>query len=207
MPLFNWFAVKEDMGRLLDAALSHPKRLEGLCIVERTATSPDLFVPHFTLNEAIRQRIDAVSFALFMLERDIPGLSIEKGPEFLDRESPYYINLNESTTTVQICIPHIFQSEGHLLLNPSRMSYYPSKWCPTEGRRVKAPPETLAIFRFLRSWIKEFAKPGLLGKLMTPDAREMFMTNGVLFSNDGIWYDASGAVRGRCHGPSGFSEI
>jgi len=207
MPLFNWFAVSEDMGRLLDAALSHPKRSEGLCIVERTATSPDLFVPHFTLNEAIRKRIDAVSFSLFMLKRDIPGLSIEKGPDFLDRESPYYINLNESTTTVQICIPHIFQSEGHLLLHPSRMSYYPSKWCPTEGRRVKAPPETLAIFRFLRARIKDFAKPGPLGKLMTPAAREMITRNGVLFSNDGLWYDAAGAVQGRCHGTSGFSEI
>jgi hypothetical protein len=207
MPIFNWFAVRDDMSRLLDATLSHPKRPAGLCMVERTATSPEFFVPHFILNESIRQRIEAVSFALFMLERDIPGISIEKGPEFLDRKNHYCINLNESTTTVQINIPHIYQSEGHQLLNPSRMSFNPSKWCPTEGRRVKAPPETLAIFRFLRLRIKDFAEPGPFGKLITPAAREKFMTNGLLLSHDGLWYDASGAVRGRCHGPSGFSEM
>ena len=207
MPFFNWFAVPEDMGNLISAALSHPKRPEGLCIVGCIAPTRNEFVPHYEFDDHIRVRVESCARVLFLLARDVPDLCIERGAESLDRPTGYFVNRNESTTVVQVGIPHVFYAEGHIVLNPSRMTYNPSKWSPTEGRRVKAPPETQAIFRFLRSRIKDFAKPGPFGKLMTPAAREMFMTNGVLFSNDGLWHDASGAVRGRCHGPSGFSEI
>ena len=207
MPFFSWFAVSEDMGKLISAALSHPKRPDGLCIVGCIAPTPNEFVPHYEFDDQIRVRVEACARVLFLLARDVPDLCVEKGADFLDRPTGYFINRNESTTVVQVGIPHVFKGEGHLLLNSSLMSYYPSQWSPNEGRRVKAPPETLAIFRFLRARIKDFAKPGPLGKLMTPAAREMITRNGVLFSNDGLWYDSAGAVRGRCHGASGFSEI
>jgi len=207
MPYFQWFAVPEDMGPLITAALSHPKRPEGLCIVERRSPTPDGFFPHYEYNDLIPKRAKVFPSVLFTLDRDLTGLSIEKCPEFLDRETTYSVNLNQTVTVVQVGIPKIFSAEGHLLVNPSCMFYFPSKWCQLEERRVKAPPETAAIFRFLRSRIKDVAKPGPLGQLMTPAARDKITNCGVLFAKDHLWYDVSGAVRGSCYSKSGFAEL
>jgi hypothetical protein len=205
MPDYQWFAVPEDMGPLITSALSHPKRPEGLCIIERMSPNPHGFVPHYEYDDQIRAKV--YPSVLFTIDQNLTGLFIEKGPEFLDRETIYSVNLNQTVTVVQVGIPRIFSAEGHLLLNPSQMFYFPTKWCRLEERRVKAPPETAAIFRFLRSRIKDVAKPGPLGKLMTPAAREKITHCGVLFAQDHLWYDASGAIRGSCYGKSGFAEI
>jgi hypothetical protein len=205
MPDFQWFAVPEDMGPLVTAALSHPKRPEGLCIVERVSPNPHGFFPHYEYDDQIRIRAKVYPSVLFTLDRDLAGLCIEKDAEFLGRETMYSVNLNQTVTVVQVGIPKIFRSEGHLLVNPSRMFYFPTKWCRLEERRVKAPPETAAIFRFLRTRIKDVAKPGPLGQLMTPAVLDKITNSGLLFAKDHLWYDASGAVRGSCYGKSGFA--
>jgi hypothetical protein len=207
MPVFRWFALPEDFVELIDKSLSHPKRLPGLCVVEPTALSPSDFVPNYFLGPELKRKLlSNVCNLLIMRDTNVSTLKIEKEPEFLDHVSEYFVDINHCITGVDIIVPSTFAGSGHELLSSSVISYLPTTWAASEGRRVKAPAETAQIFRFLRDRVRESAPPGINDQLMTAAARDRIEKDGVLFLVDGLWYDSQGDVRGRYHGKDGIVE-
>ena len=207
MPVFQWFVLPNDLGQLVERALSHPKRPEGLCVVERTGRKKSDFVAHDSITSAQRRRFIAGHCALFMLGKDVSDLEFMRLPSPPKPLNYYHVNLNNSNTIVAMFIPTTHFVGESQLLNHSMLEYYPTKWCPKEERRIRAPRETDLIFRFLKKVITSVTQPGAEGQLMTESVKEKMETEGVLISNNRLWYDAAGSVRGTVRPPSGFAEL
>jgi hypothetical protein len=207
MPVFQWFALPNDLGRMVELALSHPKRPQGLCVVERTGRKKADFVARDVVTAAQRQRLMESHCALFMLGKDRADLEFLRFPSPPKPAQYYHVNLNNSNTIIAMFVPTTYVIRGHQLLNHSMLEYNPTKWCSREQRRIKAPRETDLIFRFLKTLIKSVTQSGVEGQLMTDSVKQKMETDGVLIANNRFWYDAAGHVRGTVGPPDGFAEL
>jgi hypothetical protein len=207
MPVFRWFSTPDDLGQLVVIALSHPKRPEGLCVVERTARKPTEFIAHYSVTSVLKEQIIKSNSALFMMGKDVSNLEIRRLPKAPTHSRSYYVDLNNSISIVAMFVPCIVNVERHRLLHHSMLEYYPTKWCSEKDRRIKAPRETDLIFRFLKRLVKSLTQPGVEGQLMTESVQEKMKHEGLLIANNRLWYDAKGHVRGTVQHPTGFAEL
>ena len=207
MPVSRWYALPEDLGHLTALALSDPKRPEGLCVTPRTASKAASFSAHATLTVGIKQQMIEDHRALFMLGINLPELVIRRLPKVSTTPRPWYIDLNNCTTVVEVAVPGPFVVEERRLLASSRVEYSPTKFCSETRRRVKAPLETARVFQFLKKIIRSMTEPGIQGLRMTPAVKNLLLTKDLLVSRNGFWYDGNGNVRGTTRHPSGFAKL
>lgn len=121
MPVFQWFALPNDLGQLVELALSHPKRPEGLCVVERTGRKKSDFVAQDSITSAQRRRFIAGHCALFLLGKDVSDLEFMRFPSPPKPPTYYHDNLNNSDTIVAMFIPTTYFLGKNQLLNHSML--------------------------------------------------------------------------------------
>jgi len=205
MPVFKWFSIPDELGKLAERALSDPMRPEGLCIVPRTSRNLSDFTPHYTISAKFRAELVAARCALFMVGTDVDGLEIACVSGGLDKVRTCYVDRNQSTTIVALTVPGPFRVREHVVLHHSMLEYYPSKWSEKLKRRIKAPRDTELLFRFLKKLVKSVTEPGIEGQLLTATVRDRMENEGLLIARNGLYYDFQGRVRGTCRDVSGFS--